>query len=129
MTSSKLIFIFFMLFLGCFSLNIKASSSSELIIKPSVCMVRQTGDTCQMKVKVMWQHNEPINACLFQNDSQITCWENVKYINTDLNITLSEDMKFTLKKNNNILASQHIKVNTALPKKYRRRLRANWSFF
>jgi len=34
-----------------------------------------------------------------------------------------------LKNREKILAYQHIKVNTALPKKLRRRLRADWSFF
>lgn len=131
MTSSiwkKLIFLF--IFCGFLqSLTASASSPTKLIIRPSVCMVNKLGDTCQMAVKVMWQNDSPINACLFQNELRLTCWENIHEINTELVISLDQDMKFILKNDQQIFASQQIKINTALPKKYRRRLRANWSFF
>ena len=129
MTSSiwKLMFILFVL--SGFSQSLAASSTSQLIIKPSVCMVKKLGDSCQMTVRVMWHNEQPIDACLFQNDSRLTCWENVNNINTEIDISLDQDMKFTLKNDQQVFAYQQIKINTALPKKYRRRLRADWSFF
>ena len=129
MTSSiwKLMFILFVL--SGFSQSLAASSTSQLIIKPSVCMVKKLGDSCQMTVRVMWHNEQPIDACLFQNDSRLTCWKNVNNINTEIDISLDQDMKFTLKNDQQVFAYQQIKINTALPKKYRRRLRADWSFF
>jgi hypothetical protein len=108
---------------------LSASSTSQLIIKPSVCMVKKLGDSCKMKVNVMWQNTQPIDACLFQNDLRLRCWKATFDINENLEISLDQDMKFILKNREKILAYQHIKVNTALPKKLRRRLRADWSFF
>ena len=108
---------------------LSASSKNQLIIKPSVCMVKKLGDNCKMKVKIIWQNTQPIDACLFQNKLRLKCWENTLDINAYLDITLDQNLKFTLKNNEKILAYQHIKINTALPKKYRRRLRADWSFF
>lgn len=121
-------FIFMLTLIG-FSQSLSAASTTELIIKPSVCMVNKLGDSCQMRVKVKWHNAQPIDACLFQNNLSLTCWKGVREINTELNISLAQDMVFTLKNEQQLFASQQIKINTALPKKYRRRLRANWSFF
>jgi hypothetical protein len=120
--------IFLFVFSG-FLKPLAASSTNQLIIKPSVCMVKKFGDSCLMTVKVMWHNEHPTDACLFQNEARLTCWKNVRDINTELDISLDQDMKFTLKNNEEILAYQQIKINTTLPQKYRRRLRADWSFF
>jgi hypothetical protein len=128
MTSNK-INIIFLLVLSGLPQSVAASSKTKLIIKPTVCMVKRLGDTCQMTVKVSWQSDQIIDACLFQNDLRLTCWQNVSDINTDIDIDLDQDMLFTLKNDQQIFANQNVKINTALPNKYRRRLRANWSFF
>ena len=129
MTSSRWKAVVCLIFFGLVLQPLSASSTSQLIIKPSVCMVKKLGDSCTMKVKVIWQNTQPIDACLFQDDLRLKCWKNILDINDDLEISLDQNMKFTLKNNENVLAFQHIKINTALPKKYRRRLRADWSFF
>jgi len=129
MTSSNLKNILFFLILSCFSQNLAASSTTKLLIKPAVCMVKIPGDTCKMKVKVIWQNAQLINACLFQNNLRLKCWQNVDEISTTIDIYLDQDMLFTLKNDQQIFAEQQIKINTAIPNKYRRRLRANWSFF
>jgi hypothetical protein len=92
-------------------------------------MVKSPGDSCQMTVSVQWHTDETIAACLFQNDIRLHCWENVQNIKTKMAISLEQDMMFTLKNDQQIFATQQIKINTALPTKYRRRLRADWSFF
>ena len=129
MTSSLIKCIVFLMIFTGFSNTLSASQASELIIRPSVCMVNKLGDTCTMNVKVMWQSDQAVDACLYQNELRLTCWEKVMNINTNIDITLDQDMHFTLKNEQEIFANHQIKVNTALPKKYRRRLRANWSFF
>ena len=129
MPSSNWKNILFLLILFSFSQSLFAAATTKLIIKPSICMVKNPGDTCQMNVNVIWQSKELINACLFQNDLRLTCWQDVSDINTNMNIYLDQDMLFTLKNDQQTFAFQHIKINTALPAKYRRRLRANWSFF
>jgi len=112
-----------------FTQSLAAASTGQLIIKPSVCMVKKLGDSCQMTVKVMWHNEKPINACLFQSETRLTCWKNTQNINEKIDISLKHDMKFILKNDEQVFAYQQIKINTALPKKYRRRLRADWSFF
>ena len=71
---------------------------------------------------------------VYQNEPEPYYWNTITNettfdINENLEISRDQDMKFTLKNREKILAYQHIKVNTALPKKLRRRLRADWSFF
>ncbi len=129
MTSSLCkVIIYIFVFSGVLQ-PLAASTTNQLIIKPSVCMVKKFGDSCLMTVKVLWHNDKPTNACLFQNDLRLTCWKNVRDINTNLDISLDQDMKFTLKDKGKTLAYQQIKINTAFPQKYRRRLRADWSFF
>lgn len=129
MTSSVCKHTFILFILSSFSPLLSAASSTKLIIKPSVCMVKSPGDSCQMTVSVQWHTDETIAACLFQNDIRLHCWENVQNIKTKMAISLEQDMMFTLKNDQQIFATQQIKINTALPTKYRRRLRADWSFF
>lgn len=129
MTSSVYKNTFIFVILSSFFPVLSAASMPKLKIKPSVCMVKNSGDSCQMTVTVQWQNDEPINTCLFQNDSRLHCWENILSINTKIDISLEQDMLFTLRNEQTILATQQIKVNTALPTKFRRRLRADWSFF
>jgi len=129
MTSSIKKSAIILFILSTLSQPLSAVPSSNLIIKPSVCMVKNPGDSCQMTVSVQWQNDDPIDACLYQNDARLTCWQNAHNINTKIDISLEQDMLFTLKNGQEIFASQQIKINTALPTKYRRRLRADWSFF
>lgn len=129
MTSSVCKHTLILFVFSCFSPLLSASSTNKLIIKPSVCMVKSPGDSCQMTVTVQWQTDKTISACLFQNNTRLHCWENVQNIKTKMAISLEQDMMFTLKNDQQVFATQQIKVNTALPTKYRRRLRADWSFF
>ncbi|MFT5759034.1 MAG: hypothetical protein ACI9LM_003783 [Alteromonadaceae bacterium] len=129
MTSSLWKVIIYLFVFSGFLKPVAASSTNPLIIRPSVCMVKKSGDSCLMTVNVMWHNDQPTDACLFQNDERLACWQNVSNIDTELDISLDQDMKFILKNDDKILAYQQIKINTALPKKYRRRLRADWSFF
>ncbi|MBU2925917.1 DUF3019 domain-containing protein [Colwellia sp. 4_MG-2023] len=129
MTSSNVKNILGFLILSSLSQSVAAYSDTKLVIKPTVCMVKKLGDTCKMTVKVAWQSEQLIDACLFQNDLRLTCWQNARDINTDIEIYLDQNMQFTLKNDQQIFANQNVKINTAIPNKYRRRLRANWSFF
>ena len=65
-----------------------------------------------MTVTVQWQHNEPVDACIFQNDTRLNCWEDVDKINTKMNISLEQDMLFTLKNDQEIFATQQINTST-----------------
>ena len=70
--------------LSTLSHPLSAVSTSNLMIKPSVCMVKKPGDSCQMTVTVQWQNDNPIDACLYQNDARLTCWQNAHNINTKI---------------------------------------------
>lgn len=109
--------------------NSEASSVINMSISPSICVVKTRGDLCQMTAYVMWQARLAIDACLYQNDDLITCWEQKRRIKEKLELSLIQDMIFTLKNQNKVLAKQHIKVNASSSTKYRRRLRSQWSLF
>lgn len=109
--------------------NSEASSVINMSISPSICVVKTRGDLCQMTAYVMWQARLAIDACLYKNDDLITCWEQKRRIKEKLELSLIQDMIFTLKNQNKVLAKQHIKVNASSSTKYRRRLRSQWSLF
>lgn len=102
----------------------------NLSIKPLVCTVEQKGDYCDITVKVKWSSVKPINSCLFQGDLKTTCWQAKTQAKKDFEISINEDMEFTLmNKDKGVYAKQLVRVNTSQPKRYRRRLRADWSVF
>jgi hypothetical protein len=122
----------YLLLILCF---IKPANSTELpeielSIKPVTCIVKQPGDVCTMTVKVRWQSPRPISSCLYQETTKTLCWQDKNEAVAKVAINFNENMTFTLRDSgNNIFAQQEIIVNTSSSKKYRRRLRSNWSLF
>ena len=102
----------------------------NLSIKPLACIVKKTGDLCEMTVKINWHSPEPINSCLFQDQTKALCWHNSSHAQEHIKINIKANTVFTLRNDNNdIYAQQHVNINTSLPKSYRRRLRSDWSLF
>lgn len=114
------------------NINLITAPKNEtvLMIKPLTCIVRNIGDVCEMMVNVFWENNQLINTCLFQNTEKLTCWKNKKRVKERIKVRLFNDMTFILRdENSDALAQQVIKINSAKPKKLRRRLKADWSIF
>ena len=113
----------------CVALANESKEIASLSIKPLTCMVKRMGDNCKMTVKVSWRTTRAIDSCLYQNKTQLICWQGQNNITTKLDIVLSENMEFTLRSKTDVLARQLVSVNGSQPQKYRRRLRADWSLF
>jgi len=118
----------------CFCLikpaNSTESAQIEFSIKPIACIVKQQGDACTMTVNVHWQAQQPMAPCLYQETKKTFCWQEKSKATTNVAIKFKENMTFTLRdENNKIFAQQQITINTSSSKKYRRRLRSNWSLF
>ncbi|MEW6991221.1 DUF3019 domain-containing protein [Colwelliaceae bacterium 6441] len=102
----------------------------ELSIKPLACIVKNYGDICKMTIKAKWQSAQAIDSCLLQGKRNLLCWKNKKSVSQHFNIELAENMTFSLTNTQGqVLAQQKIVVNSSLPKKFRRRLKAQWSLF
>lgn len=102
----------------------------EFSIKPIACIVKKSGDTCTMTVKVHWQTILPITPCLYQDEEKTFCWQSKNQAMTKVAINIKENMMFTLRDDDsNIYAQQEIIINTSSSRKYRRRLRSSWSLF
>jgi hypothetical protein len=101
-----------------------------LQIKPLICVVRQLGEPCQMSVSIEWQNQIQIDACLYQEEKELRCWKQKDKVAEQLQITLAESMRFSLiDMQGSLLATQTVKVNAAMSKRYRRKLKTDWSFF
>jgi len=112
-----------------YSQKVSDKIAVEFSVTPSVCIIRERGQLCEMRVTVHWISTLPINACLYSNDKQLACWKNKKEINEKLDISLQSLMLFSLKNNQTFFAQQEVKVNASQSAKYRRRLRSQWSLF
>lgn len=109
------------------------ASPSQLLnfeLKPSVCIAREVGDTCQMNVKLKWQLDSPSHLCLKQNDAVIKCWQQ-QQVEETLAIKLQQQSEFLLfdKDSDAVLIKREIKINYQINQRYRRRLRSEWSIF
>lgn len=119
------LFIFFIGFA-----NAKEESNDLLSVTPKICIVEQAGDSCEVQLKVQWQSLLPLSRCLYQNKEQNLCWYSKKQVSQALIFEIDQSQSFSLlDEKNEVLAFQQVKLNTHEPKKYRRRLRADWSLF
>lgn len=102
----------------------------ELSLTPLACFVKKMGDVCHLTVKVNWQSKTPLNACLYQNSEKQHCWTDTHKAAKKIKVSLSKNMQFTLQGDNNeVYAQQNVSIAASTSKKYRRRLRADWSLF
>lgn len=110
--------------------KITADSRVKLSIQPLTCVVRKQGDNCQMTINAKWQSDQPIDVCFFQDDQQLLCWQRKNFAAQQFDVSLNSDMIFSLKlANGELVAQQKVQVNSSSSAQYRRRLRAQWSFF
>jgi len=124
-----LLFMVSILFMpNCLSNSV--NSKVELSLTPLACFVKKSGDVCNITVKVNWQSEIPIDACLYKDVEKVHCWQATRKATKKIMVSLSENMKFTLQnEHNEIYAQQHVVIAASTSKKYRRRLRAGWSLF
>lgn len=102
----------------------------ELSLTPLACFVKKMGDICHLTIKVNWQSVTPVNACLYQNVEKIHCWSATSKATKKVMVSLSENMVFSLRGDNNeIYVQQHVAIAASTSKRFRRRLRADWSLF
>lgn len=128
-----LIVIFFM-FLP-HSITVIAKSNNNVLInfeiQPKICIAKEVGDLCAMKVKLKWQTNTPVNLCLAQNQTELKCWQKRSSVNESIAIEVKQQSEFTLFEQNSmeVIAKQQVIINYQVSKRYRRRLRSEWSIF
>lgn len=102
----------------------------DLSLTPLACFVKKIGDFCNITVKVNWRSENPITACLYQDTEKMQCWLASRTASTKIDVSLNNNMVYSLRGNNNeVYAQQHVAIAASSSKKYRRRLRADWSFF
>ncbi|KZN69827.1 DUF3019 domain-containing protein [Pseudoalteromonas luteoviolacea] len=105
-------------------------SKAALKVKPMICMVKSIGQICEMTIAIQWQTTTAQDVCLYQDTQKLKCWQGTQQAKAKLNISLEQDMTFSLKNARmETLAAQKVKVNAALSRKYRRKLKSDWSFF
>ena len=108
----------------------KNTSDSPLQIRPVTCVVEQIGEPCTMTASLTWHNDALINACLFQGEMKLRCWQQTRQVKEKLKITLETSMHFKLIDSQGfLLATQTVQVNAALSKRFRRKLKTDWSFF
>ncbi len=113
----------------CFANN-TPNNNVKLSLTPLACFVKKMGDVCHLTVKVNWQSETPINTCLYQNVDKVHCWSATDQATKKITVSLSENMLFTLQgEDDEVYAQQNVAISASTSKKYRRRLRADWSLF
>ncbi len=128
---------FKMIVIGCFlhlTFSINAAEFKHPIlhfsIKPVACIVKQMGDECKLTATINWHSEKALDVCLIQDKLALKCWQNATSARNVLPVQLRSTTTFALRnKNNQILATQRVKISATKPKKYRRRLRSDWSLF
>lgn len=120
---------------GLFTSLAKANQPHGLLVdfqlQPTICITKQVGDPCGMTVTVHWQTSAPADLCLWQNDSEVACWQQQQQVQEAIPISLQKQSTFTLisKNQQTELARQAVNINYQTSQRFRRRLRSQWSIF
>lgn len=100
-------------------------------LQPKICIAKEVGDACLMKIKLKWQASTPMSLCLAQNQTRLKCWQQEIAINEHIAIEVKQQSEFTLfdQDSMELIAKQQVIINYQVSKRYRRRLRSEWSIF
>ena len=109
-----------------------AIANTEIVfsISPSTCVVNVAGDACNKPLQLKWQTPVVANYCLYSNKKQIKCWQSQQRISETLILKIKDSTVFELmNEQHQVIAHTKVSVNSTTSKRFRRRLRADWSVF
>lgn len=109
----------------------QTASITQFTVTPKTCMAPKKGDPCPMAVSVQWQATSAIKACFYQDKVALHCWSKANSGAIKIPIKLLDETEFSLvdATTKQQLVSNKVTIQYAKPKKFRRRLRAEWSIF
>lgn len=97
---------------------------------PNTCIARTEAADCEMEIEVTWTFSLVGDYCLYQDETAVKCWKNVKRLQDKMTITVSNDISLSLKDvSKRIIKQQKIKVVYATSQQFRRKLKSEWSIF
>lgn len=114
-----------------YSSGVLAHDKPLFQLAPTVCMVQNSDDVCQIDVNFEWQLQAPQDVCVLRNQTPLKCWQNA----TEGRFSYKAEVQFGTvyslvnRKTGEQIASAKIKVQSSNTKSQRRRLRSPWSFF
>lgn len=126
-------FFRFCLFLVCLlqGLNASALENTYFKLTPAACVVKNSGDVCQIEVNFEWQITDAADVCILRDQTPLKCWQDA----TKGNFSYKADVQFGTvyslvnRKSGEQIATANIKVQSSNSKFQRKRLRTPWSFF
>jgi len=104
--------------------------NASLKVSPKVCVVSEQQAFCDLDLKFNWQQPSPSDACLYQQNKLIKCWQQQAVGEFEYKARVQVETIYSLINPHTgvSLASVQIEVQTAYAKK-KHRLRSPWSFF
>ncbi|WP_435276703.1 DUF3019 domain-containing protein [Psychrobium sp. nBUS_13] len=110
--------------------NAMASPQTVFSISPSTCVVNLSGDACNKPLQINWKTPVIANYCLYGNKQRIKCWQSKQRVSETLVFKIRDSTIFELiNEHNQVIAHTKVSVKSATSKRFRRRLRADWSVF
>jgi len=107
------------------------AQASLFDVSPKVCVVLQQHEFCDLELKISWQLTHPQDVCLYQNDQQVQCWQNMQKGRFSYKARVQVETIYSLVNphTGSKVATAKVEVQSTEAKTTRRRLRSPWSFF
>ena len=107
------------------------AQASLFDVSPKVCVVFQQHEFCDLELKISWQLTHPQDVCLYQNDQQVQCWQNMQKGRFSYKARVQVETIYSLVNphTGSKVATAKVEVQSTEAKTTRRRLRSPWSFF
>ncbi|GAA0374539.1 hypothetical protein GCM10009092_43460 [Bowmanella denitrificans] len=95
-------------------------------VKPSVCIVKELGEACQLQLDIQIWGDLPPDSCLFLSDEQLQCWQTPRQ-HIRLSLSYSEDSVISMRQDDRDLLTETLEVKALSA--VRQRVRKPWSLF
>ncbi|MCT6698123.1 DUF3019 domain-containing protein [Rheinheimera sp. 4Y26] len=98
-------------------------------VAPTVCLLDQQQNSCQLPLQLDWQSAEPLSACAYLNERKLQCWSASQQGQLQQQLPLTGPANLELRNmQQQVLLQQQLTVLSRQPER-RRRLVAPWSVF
>ncbi|MGS2721678.1 DUF3019 domain-containing protein [Paraglaciecola aestuariivivens] len=119
----------FVVFLATFFAQNTFAQAPKWDLQPSICVVQNIGDVCEMLIKIDAHHLPQETFCLFLEDALIRCSKRA-YFPQEIALTIKQNATLELKDAaHKTVLSKQLKIKYLESTHLRRRVRAPWSLF
>ncbi|MFD2167822.1 DUF3019 domain-containing protein [Thalassotalea euphylliae] len=106
-------------------------NAKHFALEPNTCMSQEQDAPCPFTLSARWELNQKADVCLVLGDEQLSCWSQQKsnYFQRQTLLTKTSELRLVNQATGEVIHRELVTILYSNPKRFRRRLRSQWSLF